>query len=355
MPRAPAAQTTKIHIPPTIATPAPLFQKAYINTMLMPPTSSFRYIVQARCSLTAWPEWRALHVETARTLAAFIFEDLLCQWGAVEEIVTDNGSAFVAALDLLADRYGIHHIRISAYNSCTNGVVEQQHRTIRESIVKVCKGNIARWPSTAPHAFWADRVTTHKSTGHTPFYMAHSVEPILPFDITLATFLVPDLSTPLTTEELLAICTHQLQKHESDLAAIHSNILQSHFASVEQFKHTYEKAIRDSNFRPGTLVLVCNSTIKTTFSRKFQPRYFGPMVIICKTQMGTYRLVELDSTISKLRFMAFHLVPYHSHSHTTIPVTCLVERKVLMCIYLDKDTVDASSDSQDKDLSSFQP
>jgi hypothetical protein len=75
--------------------------------MLMPHAAGFRYIVQARCSLTAWPEWRVLQVETGRTLAAFIFEDLLCRWGAVEEIVTDNGTAFIAALDTLANRYGI--------------------------------------------------------------------------------------------------------------------------------------------------------------------------------------------------------------------------------------------------------
>jgi hypothetical protein len=45
--------------------------------MLMPPAAGFHYIVQARWSLSAWPEWRTLHVETVRTLAAFIFEDIL--------------------------------------------------------------------------------------------------------------------------------------------------------------------------------------------------------------------------------------------------------------------------------------
>jgi hypothetical protein len=59
-----------------------------------------------------------------------------CRWGAVEEIVTDNGMANVVALDWLAERFGIRHIRISAYNSRANGIVERQHRTIRESIVK---------------------------------------------------------------------------------------------------------------------------------------------------------------------------------------------------------------------------
>jgi len=96
-------QTTKVRIPPTVATPAPLFRKAYVDTMLLPLASSLRYLVQARCSLTAWPEWRALCTETGRTLGAFLFEEILCRWGAVEEIVTDNGTAYVAALNWLAE------------------------------------------------------------------------------------------------------------------------------------------------------------------------------------------------------------------------------------------------------------
>ena len=82
-----------------VTAPALLFRKAYIDTMFMPHASGSRYIVQARCSLTAWPEWRALHTETRHTLSAFLFEEVLCCWGAVQEIVTNNGTAFVAALN----------------------------------------------------------------------------------------------------------------------------------------------------------------------------------------------------------------------------------------------------------------
>jgi hypothetical protein len=141
--------------------------------------------------------------------------------------VTDNGTAFIATLDVLADRYGIRHIQISAYNSRTNGIVERQHCTIRESIVKACEGNISKWLTIAPHAFWADRAMTRKSTGHTPFYMAHGIEPTLPFDITLATFLVPNLTKPMSTDELITTRIRQLQKREADLAAIHTNVLRS--------------------------------------------------------------------------------------------------------------------------------
>ena len=83
----------KVIIPPVVATPAPLFHKAHIDTMHMPKSHGFSYIVQARCSLSAWPEFRMLRTETAHTLGAFIFEEILCRWGGLEEIVTDNGTS----------------------------------------------------------------------------------------------------------------------------------------------------------------------------------------------------------------------------------------------------------------------
>jgi len=255
----------------------------------------------------------------------------------MEEIVTDNGAAFVAALEVLANRYGIRHIRISAYNSRANGVVERQHRTIRESLVKACEGNIARWPSLAPHAFWADRVTTRRSTGHTPFFMAHGVEPLLPFDITLATFLVPDITKPLSTQELLTIRARQLQKRDEDLTRIRDNMLKSRFESVRQFERAHEKTLCDFDFKPGALVLVRNSSIETDLGRKSKPRYFGPMVVVRRTPYGSYRLAELDGAVSKLRFAAFRLVQYHARSRTSIPVTRLVERDDLIKIYVDED------------------
>ena len=43
--------------------------------------------------------------ENGHTIGSFVFEDILCQWEAVEAIVTDNGPGFVQAVEYLSKQY----------------------------------------------------------------------------------------------------------------------------------------------------------------------------------------------------------------------------------------------------------
>lgn len=45
------------------------------------------------------------------------------------------------------------------------------------------------------------------------------------------------------------------------------------------------------------------------------------MLVVKRTQGGSYILSELDGSISKLRFAAFRLIPYMPRDITSIPVT----------------------------------
>ena len=81
-------KTQQISIPPVVATPAPLFAKVYMDTIHLTPSSGYKYIVQARCSLTHWPEWEMLRKESAKSLATFILHNIIYRWGTLLEIVT---------------------------------------------------------------------------------------------------------------------------------------------------------------------------------------------------------------------------------------------------------------------------
>jgi hypothetical protein len=230
------------HILLTVAAPTSLFRKAHVDTMCMPRTSGYHYIVQAHCSLLSYPEHWKLQKENGSTIGVFIFEVILCCWGALEEIITDNGLAFVEALNWLAEQYGIHHIYILPYNSQANRIVEHCHLNIREAIMKVCDGEEKKWPTATHATFWAEQITTHKALGHSAYYIVHGVEPILPFDLAKATYMVL-LQSAMSTTELVALQSRQLQKRPEDLDTIWDHIIKAHFTSIRQFKKKYANMI----------------------------------------------------------------------------------------------------------------
>ena len=95
-------QTEYFHIPPVAPHVPSLFRKAHINTFLMPKVGSYCYVLHARNTLASYPEERTTTLDSGKVIADFIFQDILCRWGALEELVTDNGPTYIAALDILA-------------------------------------------------------------------------------------------------------------------------------------------------------------------------------------------------------------------------------------------------------------
>jgi hypothetical protein len=265
-----------------------------------------------------------LRKENTKLLGAFIFKDLLCRWGPITKIVTDNRPAFRAAVDDLAERYGIHPIRISPYNSQANGIVERRHYDVREAIIKSCDGDESRWYKVAHAVLWAERVTVYQATGFTPYFMVHGVEPIFPFDLAEGTFLValPDQDT-LSTMDLVTWQARQLQKRQQDLNDIKEKVLKARYQSIRNFEQHYRRSIVDYNFKPGAYVLVCNSKVEYELSRKTKPCYLGPMIVVCRTKGGAYILAELDGAVSKLRYAAFRLLPYLPCNEAKISVTSI--------------------------------
>jgi hypothetical protein len=317
----------KFNIPPTVAVPLPLFHKFHADTMLLPSSNGYRYLAQGRCSISGWPEWRMFTNETAAALGNFVFEEVLCRWGAVVEIVTDNGSAWVKAIEWLSKRYGINHIKVSGYNSRANGIVERRHYDVREAISKACEGDLQLWTERVFYVFWAERVSIQKSTGYSPYYLAHGVEPLFPFDIAEATYMTRVTGERLSTEELVAMRAKQLMKRPEELAELKSKVYEARVKGIRQWEKDNGKKIEDFDFKPGSLVLLRNSAIENEWSRKAKPRYSGPMVVVERKSDSSYIIAELDGAVSKAPTAAFRLIPYHARSKIRIPVTKFIEPK----------------------------
>ena len=53
--------------------------------------------------------------------------------------------------------------------------------------------------------------------------------------------------------------------------------------NLEHFEKQYSSHIVDHNFRPGDLVLVCDTCIEESLNCKTKPHYLGPMVVVQRT------------------------------------------------------------------------
>jgi hypothetical protein len=159
-----------------------------------------------------------LRNETAVSLGDWIFEDIICHWGTLTEIVSDNGGPFVKTLAHLSKKYHINHIHISGYNSCANGLVEQTHFDIWQSLFKAVDGDQTKWSRACYSVFWANRATVRHFMGCSPYFTATGTHPILPFNIGKATYLLPPPDHTLSTTELITNRVIALQKCQAHLA-----------------------------------------------------------------------------------------------------------------------------------------
>lgn len=249
-------QLRHILIPPTVAYPAPLFARVYIDTMHLPASNKFKYIVQARCSLVHYPEWCMLRRETAQAIGDWIWQDLLCRWGAVAEIVSDNGAPFVKALDYLAKKYHVYHIRISGYNSRANGIVERSHYDVRQALFKAADGEPSKWSQVAYSVFWSERITSCKRMGCSPYFAVTGTHLLISLDIIEATYLQPPPDSVLSTTELIAHRAIALQKRAADMQRLHSKVYETRRKNALRFEEQHRHTIRDFDFQRGRLVLM---------------------------------------------------------------------------------------------------
>ncbi|TFY78454.1 hypothetical protein EWM64_g5561 [Hericium alpestre] len=148
-----AFQIRKVLIPPTVAVPTPLFAKMYMDTMHLPKSNNMQYLVQGRCSVSHFPEWHMLCKERSEHIMDWIYQDILCRWGMLTEIVSDNSGPFVKALTQLEMKYHIRHIRISGYNSRANGIAEHAHFDVCQALIKAADGVEKNWSYSAHSVF----------------------------------------------------------------------------------------------------------------------------------------------------------------------------------------------------------
>jgi hypothetical protein len=90
---------------------------------------------------------------------------------------------------------------------------------------------------------------------YSSYYIAHRVEPLFPFDLAEATYMVPTQDA-MSTANLIALRTRQLQKRSEDLELIKQRVIQAGFDSIQHYESKFANTIKTYDFKPGNLVLI---------------------------------------------------------------------------------------------------
>jgi hypothetical protein len=243
-------QKLLVKIPPIKTRTPNLFEMMHIDMMHMTPASNgCKYIVHGRDGLSTWAEAEALRKETARAIAMWIYETILCRWGTIRVIVTDNAGAFKAALQWIEKKWGIKHITISPYNSQANGVIERPHWDLRQMLYKATgAANTSKWYWFLDAVLWADRISVRRRLGCSPYYLVTGQHPTLPLDITEATWLMDPPTGVMTEEEMIGSRARSIVKHLTDVSRMRTQIDQDKLKWLVQYEKDYATVIKDFVF-----------------------------------------------------------------------------------------------------------
>ncbi|GJZ20663.1 reverse transcriptase domain-containing protein [Tanacetum coccineum] len=113
---------------------------------------------------TQWIEVKAVATITGSQVKKFVWDNIVCRFGLLGEIVSDNGKHFSDnSFKDWCEKLNITQRFASVKHSLSNGLVERANRSLGEGIkARLGEGN-KNWIEEIPHVLWAHRTLIKSS------------------------------------------------------------------------------------------------------------------------------------------------------------------------------------------------
>ena len=238
----------------------------------LPESEGMRYILTILDRRTRWLECVAMSQATSKNVCNGFIRAWLSRYGQPQTITCDNGSTYTAKLwDDLTRVLGIKVNFVPPFHQSTNGAIERQHKTLKESIKAslIEMGDVHRsnWMQQLPFTLLGRRVSLQPDLGASPSDLTLGGPVLLPG------VLVPD-------EANKTIPSHD--SHDL-LKTVQSNISTP---AVQMSRHGPEPEV----FEPKDFHSASHVYLKVESPENLGKSYIGPFPIISRPSNTTVRI-----------------------------------------------------------------
>lgn len=174
-------------------------------------------------------------------------------------------SSLLAGFDEHLERFSIQHNRTTNYHPQSNGMDERVNGTLVKIIKSYIDDNKADWDKTLKWATFVYNTAPHESIGMSPYMAMYGVRPRTPLN------LEPSKELPLDKAREM----------------VRSELARNSKRAQDTMKEFYDRSRVPSEFQVADWVLVRNKGRIVHESKKLQPKWKGPGVILRLPQSET--------------------------------------------------------------------
>eukprot|EP00253_Pinus_taeda_P009055 PITA_09055 len=261
------------------------------------PSSSgqHKWILTTTDYFTKWIEAIPCRQVNDSTVIQFLEGNILSRFGCPEKIITDNAATFKSKKMInFCHKFHITLGHSTAYYPQGNGLAESSNKSLINIIKKLLEENKKNWRRKLTNALWADRISTKKSIGMSPYELVYGMEARFPSSLSIPTIklLQENQAEPNDMHRRVNQTIHLQQTREK--VYDRAQMLQ------EKLKKMFDKKVKAEDFWVGSKVLRWDSRGEDKGKHaKFDFLWKGPYIISVVQGNNTYFLKSLDGSTAE--------------------------------------------------------
>ena len=246
--------------------------------------SQCKFIIVAVDYFAKWAEAEPLVTITEQKIRNFLWRSIICRFGILRAMVSDNGKKFDNAkfMDFCAE-LEIKNYYSSPAHPQSNGQVEVTIRTLKAALKTKLEDLKGKWIEYLPEVLWAYRTTRKSATQETPFALAFGAEVVAPVEVGLKSPRIK-LASVEHNDEALRLNLDLLDEKRGQV-----------LKRMEDFQRKmaryYNQKVKPRSYKPGDLVLKkLLPARKNPAHGKLGPNWEGPYIVSRVVRPGNYEL-----------------------------------------------------------------